>query len=186
MVPWTDPKLVPATVTDVPVRAESGDMLLMLGAGIVKLKALLAIPLPEVTTMFPLVVRAGTAAVMLVLFQLEIVAPVLLKESDPEPWLAPKLLPLIVTDVPAGPDAGESELMTGTGSGVTVRASLAVLNRRVTLWRLPAVFFNSRIPISRSVEEVVRVVVTWQLFVLTAAVLNAVLMLLTWQRELTS
>ena len=85
MVPWTEPKLVPATVTDVPARAESGDMLLMLGAGIVKLTLLLTVPLPEVTIMFPLVVRAGTVAVILVLFQLEIVALAPLNETEPVP-----------------------------------------------------------------------------------------------------
>ena len=57
----------------------------MLGAGIVKLTLLLTVPLPEVTIMFPLVVRAGTVAVILVLFQPEIVAPVPLNETEPVP-----------------------------------------------------------------------------------------------------
>src|SRR5438477_11965877 len=90
----------------------------------------------------------------------------------------------MVTAVPAVPDVGETELITGTGRAVTVSASLAVLNRRVTLWRLPALFLSRRIPINRLVAEVERAVATWQLVVLIAAVLNAVLMLLTWQREL--
>jgi hypothetical protein len=184
IVPATDPKLVPPTVTEAPTRAESGEILLMLGAGMVKLTLLLAIPLPEVTTILPLLVKAGTAATIDVSLQLEILAAMPLNETDPVPRVAPKLLPLIVTGVPAVPKVGETELMAG--SGVTVSASVEVLNRRVTLCRLPTVFFSRTIPISRSVVFVVSVVVLRQLFVLTAVVDKGVLIEPALQSELRS
>jgi hypothetical protein len=75
-LPGSEPKFVPAMVTDVPDRAESGEILLMLGGGIVKSTLLLAVPSPEVTTTntigkwtSPLPTRAGTVALMLVLLQ---------------------------------------------------------------------------------------------------------------------
>jgi hypothetical protein len=175
ILPATEPKFVPATVTEVPIRAESGEILLMLGAGTVKLTLLLAIPLPEVTTILPLFASAGTAVTMEVSLQLVMLTAVPLNETEPVPLVAPKLLPLIVTEVPAGPEVGETELMAGTGSGVTVNASVEVLNLRVTLCRLPTVFFSRRTPISRSVVFVVSAVVMRQPFVLTPVVDKGVL-----------
>ena len=182
--PATVPKFVPATVTEEPTRAESGEILLMLGAGTVKLTPLLTVPLPEVTTILPLFVSAETGATIDVLLQLVMLAAVPLNVTDPVPWVAPKLLPLIVTAVPAGPETGDTELMAGTGSGVTVTASVEVLNLSVTLCLLPAVFFSRRIPLSRSVVFVVSVVVTRQLYVLTPVVESAVLIVPTLQSEL--
>jgi hypothetical protein len=182
--PATVPKFAPATVTEEPMRAESGEILLMLGAGTVKLTPLLTVPLPEVTTILPLFVSAGAGATIDVSLQLVMLAAVPLNVTDPVPWVVPKLLPLIVTAVPAGPETGDTELMAGTGNGVTVSASVEVLNLRVTLCRLPTVFLSSRIPISRSVVFVVRVEVTRQLLVLTPVVDNAVLIELTLQSEL--
>ena len=49
---------------EAPTRAASGEILLMLGAGTVKLTLLLAVPLPEVTTILPLFVNTGTTATM--------------------------------------------------------------------------------------------------------------------------
>jgi hypothetical protein len=184
ILPATEPKFVPPTVTDVPTRAKSGEILLMLGAGIVKLTPLLAIPLPEVTTILPLVVSAGTWATIEVSLQLVMPAAMLLNVTEPLPRVVPKLLPLIVTAVPAVPDTGDTELMAGTGSGVTISASVDVLNLRVTLCRLPTVFFSRRIPISRSVVFVVSAVGTRQLNVLTPVVESAVLMVPTLQSEL--
>jgi hypothetical protein len=163
MLPATKPKFVPPTVTEAPTRAESGEILLMLGAGTVKLTLLLAIPLPDVTTILPLAVRAGTVATIDVSLQLVMLAAVPLNVTDPVPRVAPKLPPLIVTATPAGPEVGDTELTAGTGSGVTVRASIEVLNLRVTLCRLPTVFFSRRIPVNRSVVFVASAVVVRQL-----------------------
>jgi hypothetical protein len=184
ILPATEPKFVPWTVMEAPTRAASGEILLMLGAGTVKLTLLLAVPLPEVTTILPLFVSAGTAVTMEVSLQLVMLAVVPLNETKPVPLIAPKLLPLIVTEVPADPEVGETELMAGTGRGVTVSASVEVLNLRVTLCRLPTVFFSRRIPVSRSVVFVVSAVVRRQLYVLTPVVDSAWLIEPTWHSEL--
>jgi hypothetical protein len=70
LLPWLDPKLLPATVTAAPTGAELGVRLLMLGGGVtVKFTPLLGTPL-TVTTTLPVVAPAGTGATMLVALQL--------------------------------------------------------------------------------------------------------------------
>src|ERR1700730_12289610 len=66
----------------------------------VKLIPVLAAP-PTVTTTLPVVAPGGTAAVMLVALQLVGAATVPLKVTVLVPWLAPKLVPVIVISVPA-------------------------------------------------------------------------------------
>jgi hypothetical protein len=85
----------------------------------VKLTPLLATP-PTVTTTFPVVAPAGTAAVMLVALQLVGVAVVPLNFTVLVPCVAPKFAPAIVTDVPTNPDAGFKLVMLGAGT-VTVK-----------------------------------------------------------------
>jgi hypothetical protein len=182
-VPCTDPKFVPATVTDAPMRAESGEILLILGAGTVKLNPLLEVPLPEFTTTFPLLTSAGTDAVMLVSLQAETAAVTPLNVTLPVPCVAPKFVPLMTTAVPAVAVEGAIAVMAGTGSGVDVTVSLDVLNLSVTLCLFPAVFCSKRIPMNRSVLAVVIAVVALQLKVLTAVVLKTVLIVPTWHLE---
>jgi len=111
LVPWVVPKFVPVIVTDVPTAPAVGVKLVMLGAT-VKLTPLLATP-PTVTTTFPVVAPAGTGATMLVALQLVGAAAVPLKVTVLVPWVAPKLLPVIVTGVPVAPDVGERLVMLG-------------------------------------------------------------------------
>jgi hypothetical protein len=94
-------------VTDAPTTPDVGFKLVMLGAGVVTVNAtpLLATP-PTVTTTFPVVAPAGTAATMLVALQLAGVAAVPLKLTVLVPCAAPKLEPLMVTDAPINPNAG--------------------------------------------------------------------------------
>ena len=66
---------------------------------------LLATP-PTVTTTFPVVAPAGTGATMLVALQLVGAAAIPLNLTVLDPWLAPKLVPAIVTAVPTGPAVG--------------------------------------------------------------------------------
>jgi len=77
----------------------------MLGAGVVtvKLTPLLAAP-PTVTTTFPVVAPLGTATAMLVALQLVGVPAVPLNVTVLVPCVAPKFVPVIVTEVPTGPD----------------------------------------------------------------------------------
>jgi hypothetical protein len=117
-VPATDPKFVPLIVTGVPARAVPGEILLILGAGIVNDVLLLASPMLVVTTRLPVVDSAGTLVLMLVLLHEVIAAVVPLNFTVPV--AVPKLLPLMVTTVPAVPDKGVTELTTGGGTTVNV------------------------------------------------------------------
>jgi hypothetical protein len=112
LVPWLDPKLLPAIVTVAPICAATGDRLVMDGPT-VKLKPLLC-TVPTVTTTLPVVAAAGTVATMLVALQLVTVAAVPLNVTVLAPWLDPKLAPAIVTAVPTGPEAGDKLLIEGT------------------------------------------------------------------------
>ena len=84
-----------------------------------KLAPLLATP-PTVTTTFPVVAPLGTGAMMLVALQLVGVAAVPLNFTVLVPCVAPKLTPVIVTDVPRTPDVGLRLVMLGGGT-VTVK-----------------------------------------------------------------
>jgi len=124
LVPCVAPKLVPVIVTDVPIGPEVGDKLVMLGAVTVKLTPLLARP-PTVTTTLPVVAPKGTAATTLLLLQLVGVAAVPLKVTVLIPCVTPKFDPVIVTDVPIGPEVVERPVMTG-GTVTTKPAPLLV------------------------------------------------------------
>jgi hypothetical protein len=126
------PKLVPVMVTVVPTGPELGDRLCMPGVSI-KGSAFEFTP-PTVTTnegpgpgetqFKPL----GTVAVTESSLQLATVAAYPLNVTELLPWLAPKLLPEMVTDEPTGPDAGERLTMfggPGAGAGWTVTAVVA-------------------------------------------------------------
>ena len=83
----------------------------------VKLTPLLATAF-SVTTTLPDVAPTGTGVTIDVLPQLVGVAAVPLNVTVLEPGDAPKLLPLIVTDVPTGPEVGNKPVMFGVGRTV--------------------------------------------------------------------
>src|SRR5438876_7107107 len=113
LVPWVEPKLPPAMVTDAPTAPELGDKLLMLvTARTVNDTPALATPL-TVTTTLPVVAPAGTGATIEVALQLVGLATVALKETALAPWVEPKLLPVIVTDAPTAPELGDNLVMLG-------------------------------------------------------------------------
>ena len=72
------------------------------------------------TTTLPVRAPAGTTTVMLVSLQkgmvLALTPP---KEIVLEPWAAPKLLPLMVTAVPTGHEAGQMLVIMGGGGAIT-------------------------------------------------------------------
>ena len=68
---------------------------------------------PTVTTTLPVVAPAGTGTTMLVADQLVGVAVVPLNLTVLVPCVAPKFVPVIVTDVPTGPLVGERLVMLG-------------------------------------------------------------------------
>jgi len=101
-------------VTEVPTAPAAGLRLVILGA-IPKLTALLVTP--ETVTKTGTLLNAdsvlGTTATMLVSLQFVTVAEVELILTELVPWVAPKLVPVIVTKVPAGPEVGLKEEMFG-------------------------------------------------------------------------
>ena len=120
LVPWVAPKFTPVIVTEVPTAPSAGDSLVILGAAAtVNAAPLLASP-DVVTTTFPVVAPFGTGVMMLVELQLVGTATIPLKVTMLEPCVAPKLVPVIVTEVPIDPEVGDRLVMLGAGV-VTVK-----------------------------------------------------------------
>src|SRR5438309_2336060 len=106
-------------VTAVPTGPVVGFRLVIVGADevTVKFTPLLAIP-PTVTTTLPVVAPLGTDATMLVALQLVVLAAVPLKVTVSV--VVTKLVPVIVTAVPTGPEVGFRLVMAGADE-VTVK-----------------------------------------------------------------
>jgi hypothetical protein len=107
-------KFVPLMVTEVPTGPEVGEKELIVGlGGAVTLKPveLVAVPTGVMTRILPSVAPEGTAAVILVEEFTVNPADTLLNVTE---LTLSKFVPLIVTEVPTGPEAGENELMVGT------------------------------------------------------------------------
>lgn len=129
LLPWDAPKFAPKTVTEVPITPEVGFKLVILGAGVVTVKAtpLLAAP-PTVTTTLPVVAPVGTGAIILVALQLVGVADTPLNLTVLLPCEAPKFAPAMVTEVPTKPDVGLRLEILGTGPALfTVTGTLALV-----------------------------------------------------------
>jgi hypothetical protein len=89
----------------------------------VKSTPLLATP-PTVTTTLPVVAPAGTGTTILVALQFaELVGfvGVPLKVTVLVPWVAPKFVPVIVTEVPTAPEVGLRLVMVGAGGVVPAK-----------------------------------------------------------------
>ena len=117
-IPGAVPNPVPVIVTEAPIGAEAGLMVVMFAGRTVKLVPELATP-PTVTTTLPVVV-VGTTAVMLVALQLVTVAPIPLKVTVLVNCDAPKFVPVMVTEVPIWAEEGFRLVIDGVG--VTVKA----------------------------------------------------------------
>jgi hypothetical protein len=116
------PKLVPEIVNDVPTGPETGDRLVIPGAT-PKLALGLDKPLTVITTgLLPAAKPGGTVATTLVALQLVVAALMPANVTVLLPWLAPKLVPLMVIEAPIGPEAGEKPVIPG----VTVKFVLAL------------------------------------------------------------
>src|SRR5947199_227966 len=99
----------------------------MLGVGsTVKLIPLLSTPL-ACTTKLPVVAPVGTGTTIDVALQLVGVAAVPLNLTVLVPWVAPKLVPVMVTDAPTAPEVGDRLVMLGVGSTVKLTPLLATL-----------------------------------------------------------
>jgi hypothetical protein len=137
LVPWVAPKFVPVIVTAVATGPLVGDSVVMLGGTVtVKLTPLLA-RLPTVTTTLPVVAPAGTGTTMLVADQLVGVAVVPLNLTVLVPWVAPKFVPVIVTEVATGPLVGDRFVMLG--GTVTVKLTPLLAKPPTVTTTLPVV-----------------------------------------------
>jgi len=143
--PCVPPKFVPVIVTDVPTGPDVTFRLPMLGAGdvTVNVTPLLATP-PTVTTTLPVVAPLGTGTTMTVALQFVGVPAVPLNVTVLDPCVPPKFVPVIVTDVPTGPDVTFRLPMLGAGLAVVAWgvagpaqpcSMAATLNKKETLIR---------------------------------------------------
>jgi hypothetical protein len=123
LVPCVPPKFVPVIVTEVPTIPDVGLRFVRVGADAVTVKVtpLLASP-PTVATTFPVVAPMGTGAVMPVVLQLVGVAALPLNVTVLAPWVPPKFVPAIVTEVPTTPDVGLRLVRLGADA-VTVKVT---------------------------------------------------------------
>jgi hypothetical protein len=78
-----------------------------------------------VTTTFPVVAPLGTGTTIEVALQLVGVAVVPLNLTVLVPWVEPKFVPVIVTDVPTTPEVGERLVIEGVGITVNDTPLLA-------------------------------------------------------------
>jgi len=125
LVPWVAPKFVPVIVTAVPTVPLVGDRLVILGGTVtVKVTPLLASAL-TVTTTLPVVAPDGAGTTMLVLDQLVGVAVVPLNLIVLVAFVAPKFVPVTVTEVPTAPLVGDRLVMLGATVTVKVTPPLA-------------------------------------------------------------
>jgi hypothetical protein len=124
LLPCVAPKLVPVMVTAFPTPPEVGLRLVIEGvASTVNALPLLATP-PTVTTTLPVDAPAGTGTTMLVELQVETVPAVPLKVTVLLPCVAPKFVPVMVTEAPTSPDVGLRLLMAGAGGVVDAEFEL--------------------------------------------------------------
>jgi hypothetical protein len=113
-------------VTVVPIVPEVGFKLVRLGVGsTVKATPMLATPL-TVTTTLPVVAPLGTGTVMLVALQVVGVPVVPLNATVLVPCVAPKFVPVIVTEAPTGPDVGFRLVIIGVGRTVKLTELLGI------------------------------------------------------------
>jgi len=107
LVPCVAPKLLPVRVTELPAAPEFGLREVRTGTAMAVNGSLLEALPPTVTVTFTEpAARAGTLAVIEVADHAVTVAAVAPKFTVLVPCVAPKLLPVKVTELPAAPEAG--------------------------------------------------------------------------------
>src|SRR5204863_3567888 len=106
-------KLVPVIVTDVPIGPDVGDSDVIVG-GTVMVNVTPLLGEFVVTTTLPVVAPEIGSATSRDRLQLVIdVATVPLNATVLDPWVAPKFVPVIVTELPTAPDVGARDVIDG-------------------------------------------------------------------------
>lgn len=129
LLPGVELKLVPVMVTLVPALPDKGVNEVMVGPGRVTVKSLAeAAVLPRrLTVIFPVVASAGTVTVSDVEVAFVTVAAVPLNLTTWSEGVVLKLVPVMVTLAPTGPDTGLKEVIAGICSTVKSTEEEAVL-----------------------------------------------------------
>jgi len=135
LVPCVEPKLAPVMVTLAPTGPDVSERLAMEGAVTVK-NLLLETPLAKtVTRILPELTPLGTATTIEVALQLVGVA-----NTPPNvtvPWVEPNAVPVMVTDVPTGPEVGDKLVIAGAGT--TVKDTILLFTPLACTSTLPVV-----------------------------------------------
>ena len=130
-------KFVPVITTLLPAAPLPGLNPLIEGNGgtvTVKFTAAVAVPPAVVTDHFPVEAPAGTVAVTCVAETTENDATVPFSFTDEAPA---KFVPVIVTDVPPGPDVGLNELIVGAGTVTVNEPTLVAVPPGVVTLQVP-------------------------------------------------
>ncbi len=115
------PRSVPVIVTEVPTRPEVGLNDVMPGV-MVKFAALVPVPAAVVTLTFPVVAPAGTTATIWVaVLLLVVVADTPLNFTE---VALDNVVPVMVTEVPTGPDVGKNDVTAGVTVKLVAEAGL--------------------------------------------------------------
>jgi len=117
LVPCEAPKVVPEMMTRSPTDPVNALRLVMFGDGVIEKFALLLVNpfTATMTSAFARHVKLGTIATMLVSLQLVTVGTPPPIKTELDPCEAPKFVPVIVKEVPRGPEAGFKFVMKGAG-----------------------------------------------------------------------
>src|SRR5437763_10023235 len=111
--------------TELPTAVAAGVSVAIAGAGTVSVTALLGcVPTSRVTG--PVVAPSGTGTTMLVALQVVGGIATPLSRTVLVPWVAPKVVPVMVIAVPDAPAVGKRLVMTGGGDTVKATALLAI------------------------------------------------------------
>jgi hypothetical protein len=133
LLPCVEPKFVPVIVIDIPTTPEVGDKLVILGADTTVNDFPLLATLLTVTTTLPVVAPLGTVATIDVALQLVVVAVVPLNFTVLVPFVAPKFVPVMVTDAPTAPEVGERVVIVGAAFATGARKMQKGKTARVTV-----------------------------------------------------
>lgn len=113
-------KFVPEITTVAPTGPADGEKLAIVGGGAIptmKFELLVAVcVVPTLTVIGPVVAVGGTMAVIEVAETLDAAAAMPLNRIMFRVLSAAKFVPVMVTDVPAGPYVGENPVMVGAGT----------------------------------------------------------------------
>jgi hypothetical protein len=125
LVPWVWPKAAPVMVTVAPIPPFAGEMLVIPGPALTEKATPVLGPLGVVTTTLPVVAPSGTVVAMLVEVALVSVAVFPLNVTVFDASVDEKLVPVMVTGNPAGPEVADKVVIVARATTVKATPLLA-------------------------------------------------------------